>query len=270
MKSDNNLSTNTLEDDIEKLSKKLYIDSPDLWIDFKDKVNSHIFDEMVLFFACKYNFISIIKYSIDNKMINLYLPSKNRSYSNIIDHLISVSIQNNNSDICDYFKNLSTKDDTLKDSIEMKNEEKKESNNTKNINEKVHVEKIKKYIPKFKCSKCQSNIFESGFSLSEKVEYKYSSEEKSPIEISREILNSITCCNCNTILKEVTLEKLNGLCVIQNCRKCGTDLTTCGIVDKAKMVFNSEINKFTPSSTSYHCGNCDSLITENQQNYFGL
>ncbi|MGL4913272.1 MAG: hypothetical protein ACRC3Y_12670 [Romboutsia sp.] len=270
MKLDNNLPVNTLEDDIDKLSKKLYIDSPDLWIDFKDKINSHIFDEMVLFFACKYNFISIIKHAIGNKIVNLDLPSKNISYPNVIDHLISVAMQNNNLDICNYLKNLPIKNNNLLDCINIKNNFKKENIYIEGTKEKVHTGKTKNHVPNFECSKCHSNIFESGFSVCETVEYKYSDKIKSTIETSRKILNPVTCCNCNTVLKEVTVEKLNNLCIVQNCGKCSTDLTTCGIVDKAKMVFNSETNKFTPSSTSYHCANCDNLITENQQNYFGL
>ena len=267
MKPDNNSLVNTLEDDIDKISKKLFLESPDLWIDFKGKVNSNIFDEMVLFFACKYNLISIVKHAIVNKMINLDLPSKNVSYSSVVEHLVSVAIQNDNLDISNYLKNLSIKGDNSIDCLTVDNND---SDIDSVNNEIIYTQETKNHIPKFECFKCKSNIFESGFSVCETVEYKYSNKENSSIETSRIILNHVTCCNCNTVLEEVTIEKLNNLCVIQNCEKCGTNLTTCGIVDKAKMVFNSETSKFTPSSTSYHCGNCDNLITKNQQDFFGL
>ena len=42
-----------VKDDLESLSKNVYLGSPDLWIDFVDKVNNEIIDEMVLFFAKK-------------------------------------------------------------------------------------------------------------------------------------------------------------------------------------------------------------------------
>ena len=51
-----------VKEDLELLSKNVYLESPDLWIDFVDKVNNEIIDEMVLFFAAKYDYISIIQY----------------------------------------------------------------------------------------------------------------------------------------------------------------------------------------------------------------
>ena len=46
----------SVKKDLDTLSKNLYLESPDLWIEFLDKVNSGIFDELVLFFATKYNY----------------------------------------------------------------------------------------------------------------------------------------------------------------------------------------------------------------------
>ena len=63
----------SIKKDLDTLSKNLYLESPDLWIEFLDKVNSGIFDELVLFFATKYNYISIVKYAIDNNLIKKYL-----------------------------------------------------------------------------------------------------------------------------------------------------------------------------------------------------
>ena len=65
-----------IEKDLENLSKNLYLESPDLWIEFLDKVNSGIFDELVLFFATKYNYISIINISVrSNSLFNKSLNS---------------------------------------------------------------------------------------------------------------------------------------------------------------------------------------------------
>ena len=92
--------------DLDTLSKNLYLESPDLWIEFLDKVNSGIFDELVLFFATKYNYISIVKYAIDNNLIDINSKSRNKEFATIYDHLAYVARQNNYKDFSDYFSNL--------------------------------------------------------------------------------------------------------------------------------------------------------------------
>ena len=77
-----------IEKDLENLSKNLYLESPDLWIEFLDKVNSGIFDELVLFFATKYNYISIIKYAIENNLIDINSKSRNKEFDTIYYHLV--------------------------------------------------------------------------------------------------------------------------------------------------------------------------------------
>ena len=77
-----------IEKDLDNLSKNLYLESPDLWIEFLDKVNAGIFDELVLFFATKYNYISIVKHAIQNKLIDIHSQSKNNDFNTIYDHLI--------------------------------------------------------------------------------------------------------------------------------------------------------------------------------------
>ena len=67
-----------IEKDLDSLSKNLYLESPDLWIEFLDKINSGTFDELVLFFATKYNYISIVKYAIENHLIDINLKSRNK------------------------------------------------------------------------------------------------------------------------------------------------------------------------------------------------
>ena len=38
-----------IEKDLDNLSKNLYLESPDLWIDYSDKISSGVFDELVVF-----------------------------------------------------------------------------------------------------------------------------------------------------------------------------------------------------------------------------
>ena len=96
----------SVKKDLDTLSKNLYLESPDLWIEFLDKVNSGIFDELVLFFATKYNYISIVKYAIDNNLIDINSKSRNKEFATIYDHLVYVARQNNYKDLSDYFSNL--------------------------------------------------------------------------------------------------------------------------------------------------------------------
>ena len=44
MNSNNKLSLEMIQDDLEGLSKKLYLESPDLWMDFLDKTGNNKFD----------------------------------------------------------------------------------------------------------------------------------------------------------------------------------------------------------------------------------
>ena len=96
----------SIKKDLDTLSKNLYLESPDLWIEFLDKVNSGIFDELVLFFATKYNYISIVKYAIDNNLIDINSKSRNKEFATIYDHLVYVARQNNYKDLSNYFSNL--------------------------------------------------------------------------------------------------------------------------------------------------------------------
>ncbi len=256
-----NNSNNNLEDSIEKLSKNLYLESPDLWIEFSGKMSDNIFDEMVLFFAIKYNYKSIVKHAISNNLIDLTAPSKNNAYPNIKEHLIFIAKQNKALDILNYLENPSSCDDINEDIV------------VKEINDSIsnlNDNKENKYFPKYLCSYCKHNIFESGYRVSESVEYKYSLEEDKPIEISRELSNLIVCCNCNKDLKDVSIEGLNELCSIQNCTNCGSNLTVVGITDKSKMSFDSDLGKFSNISKSYHCSKCDREINEKQREFFNI
>lgn len=257
MQVNENLSNMSLDEAIDKLSKSVYLESPDIWIDLTDKINDHIFDEMVLFFATKYDVLPILKHAVESKFIDLNLPSKNTTYKNIGEHLMSVAIQSNNIDIHNYLKRLLGQDD---DGILIE-EVKIESNENNND---------VSYRPKFICPSCNVNIFESGYKASEDIIYKFSLEKNKLIETSRNLLDKTVCCNCNNIIKDISINQLKNICTVQNCSKCSADLTSVGIIDKSKMVYDKESNKFNSKSTSFHCANCDNLINKTQEEYFGL
>ncbi|MCH1959053.1 hypothetical protein [Romboutsia hominis] len=261
MNSKENNSSKNLEDSIEKLSKNLYLESPDLWIEFSGKVNDNIFDEMVLFFAIKYNYKSIVEHAISNNLIDLNAPSRNNDYPNIKEHLIFIAKQNKALDILNYLENPSSCNDINEDTVE-----KKIDNSISNLN----ANKKNKYFPKYLCSYCKHNVFESGYRVSESVEYKYSLEEDKPTEISRELSSLVVCCNCNKELKDTSIEDLNKLCSIQNCANCGSNLTVVGIIDKSKMSFDNDLGKFSNVSKSYHCSKCDTEISEKQREFFNI
>ena len=65
--------------DLKDLEKKIYLDSPEVFVDFADRIAENNLDEMVLFFATKYNYLSIVKFILNNDIVNLNNPSKNLS-----------------------------------------------------------------------------------------------------------------------------------------------------------------------------------------------
>ena len=93
------LNFNDIEENLDAIKKKLYLESPDLWIDFCDKIDEKILDEMVLFYASKYNYSNVIKFAIDNNITDINKPSKNRTYTSIKEHLISVARDCNSKDV---------------------------------------------------------------------------------------------------------------------------------------------------------------------------
>ena len=57
---------------------------------------------MVLFFATKYDYLSIVKFILDNDIINLNNPSKNQEYATIKEHILAAAVQFNSKDIYYY------------------------------------------------------------------------------------------------------------------------------------------------------------------------
>ena len=249
-----------IEKDLDNLSKNLYLESPDLWIEFLDKVNAGIFDELVLFFATKYNYISVVQYAIENNLIDINSKSRNKEFPTIYDHLVYVAKQNKYNDLINYFYILKNPGEEIP----------QKTKNTKNKTEKNAKIKKENNIPSVICKKCKSNIFETGYVVCENKVFKYSCEEKKPIEIAREELNSVICCNCNSLVEDTTPKDLDALCNITTCINCKNDLRNVGIIDKRNLIYNKDLNKFDLGDTYYACGKCENAINEKQKDFFKL
>lgn len=245
----------SIKKDLDTLSKNLYLESPDLWIEFLEKVNDGIFDELVLFFATKYNYISIVKYAVDNNLLDLNIKSKNKDFATIYDHLLYVARQNNYKDFCDYFNNL-----------KHQNKEIYQNNSEININTKNE----NTYIPSLICKKCKSNIFEVGYIVCENKIFNFSTKENKPIQIAKEDLDSVICYNCNSLIEDTTPKHLEDLCTITTCINCKNDLRNTGIFDKRNLIYNKDSNKFDLGETYYVCGKCEKILNNQQKNYFKL
>ncbi|MGL5348165.1 MAG: hypothetical protein ACRDA3_12505 [Peptostreptococcaceae bacterium] len=239
-----------IKEDLESLSKKVYLEVPDLWVDFLDKVNDEIIDEMVLFFATKNNALSIVSYAIDNGIINLKAQSKNNSFKDIYEHLLHTAKQCNSTEVYNYLVNL--------------------DNNAEQVLTCDEDNLTSDEIPYFICQNCKCNIFENGYIVSENKTYTFSREHNKPIETSSKILDSVKCCNCNSIILDTTPEKLELLCSITNCSNCRRDLRDVGIRDNKKLAYDKESNTFISKHSHYACDSCNTPLKEEQKLYFNL
>ena len=308
--------------DLKDLEKKIYLDSPEVFVDFADRIAENNLDEMVLFFATKYNYLSIVKFILNNDIVNLDNPSKNKQFATVKEHILAAATQFNAKDIYDYIVNYDTKleeENTEDDDIETflktvgeklsdlcgqvdlgggyykepnkakTSQSKKEDvadtkpntdkpetvestpSTDKNTDSKVEqLQQSNMYEPKFICPNCSCNIFETGYLISEKVNYKYSKDEKKLVVTSKEQENAVTCSKCGYTIEQLNPAFLENICTVQNCKKCGKDLTSAGIVTKMKTEYDSESNSFITSKKSFHCAECDSELTDYQVNYFKL
>ena len=305
--------------DLKDLEKKIYLDSPEVFVDFADRIAENNLDEMVLFFATKYDYLSIVKFILNNNIVNLDNPSKNKQFATVKEHILAAATQFNTKDIYDYIVNYNTKveeesteDDDIETFLKTVGEKlsdlcgqvdlgngyykepstsktaqpKKENvtdikpnhNNDKSENvesapDKDSIVEPKPqniYEPKFICPNCSCNIFETGYSISEKVNYKYSKDEKKLVVTSKEQENAVTCSKCGYTIEQLNPAFLENICTVQNCKKCGKDLTSAGIVTKMKTEYDSESNSFITSKKSFHCAECDSELTDYQVNYLKL
>lgn len=242
--------------DLEDISKKLYLESPEAWLDFSDKVSNEHLDEMVLFYATKYNYVSIIKFVQENQIINLDTPSRNKNFSSIRNHLIAVANDYKSIDVYNYLTGNS-KESQSSQKVEDNNSIEKENNSNK-------------YAPVFICPYCNINILEYGYKVYEEVSYKFSKESNKSQEISRQQDNRVFCCNCNNNINDASVELLENICSIHNCKKCGKDLTSIGIDEKVKMQFDDSSNKFLSSVKTFNCPSCQDELSEYQVKFFNL
>ncbi len=302
--------------DLKELERKVYLDSPEIFVDFADKIADNQLDEMVLFFATKYDYLSIVQFIVSNNIVDLNSPSKNTQFPTIKDHILEAAIQFGAKDIQEYLLNYNPQNNeyytTAEENIEnfIKNvseklsdfynqldtEESSEDDNTENTTseadttedikeEKTEIESkteaentenedssdvVSSYEPKFICPNCSSNIFETGYATSEKVTYKYSKEDKGVKAISKEQENCVVCCKCGYNIEQLNPAFLENICTVQNCKKCGKDLTSTGIVTKVKTEYDNDSNSFITAKKSYHCAECDNELTDYQINYFKL
>lgn len=293
--------------DLNELKRKVYLESPEVFVDLADKIENHELDEMVLFFATKYDYLSIVEFIIKNQLVDLNKPSKNNQFATIKDHILTAANQFNANDIYEYLIKLNVeKDDSenletfIKDTISglcsnlnldiLEEMMDSQNNNTKTDNSQTTVKEshdilededsqtletenpsnTSTYEPKFICPNCNCNILESGYSTLEKVNYKYSKEENGIKVISKEQENTVICSNCNYTIEQLNPTFLENLCTVQNCKNCGKDLTSTGIITKLKTKYDNESNSFVTSKKTYHCSECDEELTDYQINYFKL
>lgn len=252
------LSFSDISNDLDEIRKKLYFESPEIWIDFSDKVGEQNLDEMVLFYATKFNYLSILKYVIDNNVIDLNIPSKNKSYSSIKKHLLATAKDYKSYEVYNYL------DDDCKLSEENTEADTNKSSEVKE--EKNH----KDYFPVFLCPHCNTNILKLGYKVYEEISFAFSQDKSNSQELSRKRDTKVFCSNCNNNINNVTTELLENICSIHNCKKCGKDLTEIGITEKIKMKFNEEYSKFVSNKKTYNCPSCDEELNECQKKYFNL
>lgn len=239
-----------IKKDLESLSKKMYLEVPDLWIDFLDKVNDEIVDEMVLFFATKNDYLSIVSYAVDDNIIDLKSQSKNNSFKNIYEHLLHTAKQSNSSNVYNYLINI--------------------DNNSEQVLTRDDESTVNDEIPSFICANCHCNVFEFGYIVNENKTYKFSKEHNKPIETEKEILETIKCGNCNSILIDTTPKKLELLCNITNCSKCKCDLRNVGIINNEKLVYDEQSNTFISKQYHYACNSCKTPVNKEQKIHFNL
>lgn len=251
------LSFKDISNDLDNIAKKLYLESPDIWIEFSGNVGEKKIDEMVLFYATKFNFVSVLKYAVDNNIIDLNTPSKNKNYSSIKEHILAVSKDYKSDDVYNY---LTGGCESTQNNIE-----------ENDIKSEVEAETVHNdYFPVFLCPQCNSNIFKSGYKIYEEINFAFSPDKRKSQELNRKRDNRVFCNNCNNNIDNITIDLLENICSIHNCKSCGKDLTQIGITEKMKLKFNEKDSKFIGKEKTYNCPSCDEELNESQIKYFNL
>ena len=208
-----------------------------------------------IFFTClgwRYCFIS---FAVDfNKIINLDNTSKNKGYSSIKDHLLSVSKDCKSNDVYNF---LSGNCEIIEDKIDY-------------TEDNCITETQNNYFPVYSCPHCDTNIFKTGYKVYEEINFAFCEKTNESKELNRFRNDKVFCSNCNKVIDDVTIDLLENLSSIHNCRKCGKDLIKTGINEKIKMSFNNESNKFDKNEKTYNCSNCDEALSNSQVKYFNL
>ncbi|WP_250674675.1 hypothetical protein LZ906_014425 [Paraclostridium ghonii] len=241
-----------LEEDIEHLSKALYLDNPDLWLDFLEKSNDKVFDEMSLFFAAKYNYVSIIKFAVEVNNFDISSKSKNKSFKSVKNHLISIARTENSIDVLTYLC-----DEEINDTVDIV-ENPHSSTNAANLD------------ISYTCPHCNSNIFETGYKVLISSTCKYSTSDRKIVRCSPEELNSVTCVNCNKEINDITPKKLEALITVENCSTCGSHIPTIGILKEVSTNFNKEKGIFEDVNSTFCCKSCRKPLENIQLRHFDL
>lgn len=232
-----------LDNDIEQLSKSLYLDNPDLWMEFLSKSGDKNFDEMSLFFATKSDMLSILRYAVEENKLDLNLPSKNKDFLSIKENLLDVAFKYNASNILNYLS----------------------SGNTDIINKNASVVDIE-----YKCPNCKVNIFEHGYNVLIASTCTYSPSLRKIIRSTPKELDIVVCSSCNFEIKSITPAKLENITNIENCADCGSNLTKSGIVKEVLVNYNEENKEFLDGDMSYCCKCCRNPISISQLEHFNI
>ncbi|MGL5507279.1 MAG: hypothetical protein ACRDB0_05175 [Paraclostridium sp.] len=232
-----------LDNDIEQLSKSLYLDNPDLWLEFLSKSGDKNFDEMSLFFATKSDMLSILRYAVEENNFDLNLPSKNKDFLSIKENILDVALKYNARTILDYLS-LSSIDIINRNASDLDVE--------------------------YKCPNCKVNIFEYGYNVLIASTCTYSPISKKIIRSTPTELDIVVCSSCNFEIKGTTPSKLENITNIENCTDCGSNLTKSGIVKEVVVNYNETSKEFLDGDMSYCCKSCRNPISSNQLEYFNI
>ncbi|MFI3210424.1 MAG: hypothetical protein R3Y64_05170 [Peptostreptococcaceae bacterium] len=243
---------NILQSDFDLINKKLYLDSPNLWIDFNDKISDNIFDELVMFIVVKYDFLSILEFVYENKLLDFFELSKNKDFKNIIDHLLSTANNNNSLKCLDLLNSI----DKNLEYIASKNEDLKNQSNSQEI-------QSKKVIPVYLCDKCNLNIFECGYILTSNKTILF--KDDSLKEIDDKTNDSVICVSCSNILN-ISPKKLDIISSINICEYCKNDLRSVGIQKNNNYTYNLKNNSFESDLDTFLCNECKNPISNEQIN----
>ncbi|MEG1131545.1 MAG: hypothetical protein RSD77_04460 [Romboutsia sp.] len=250
---------NKLNDDIESLSKTLYLDNPDLWLDFLEKSSDKNFDEMGLFFAAKYNFLSIIKYAVEKNNFDLKNSSKNKAFNSIKNHLLDVARTEGSYDVLAYLSG--------ENKVEVENKTKLSFECTENHSVKFNNDYVGST---YNCPHCNSNIFQFGYNVFISSTCTYSVSHRKLIRSNPKELDTIVCASCKKEIPEITPTKLENILNIENCITCSTHLPTSGILKEVIVNFNKDHDVFEDDKSIYCCKSCRKPLENVQLQHFNL